>query len=1217
MSDASSQPNGSNPIADLKIGDRLGRFRVTGKLGRGSMGWVVRAQDITLKRAVALKLVPYKSDDEQQRTFGEQFIREARASAQLIHPGIVQIFEVGVDKGMIFIAMEILEGGTLEDIVGKDGAMDWQRAVKLCIQSADGLAYAHERGIVHRDIKPANIMLADSGHCKVTDFGLAHFDQAHGESDSPWKVVGTPLYMAPEAAKAKADARSDVFSLAGVLWFLLTGKPPFEIKHLADVLRVGKDIPLTPMRQLRQDLPPKLTKLLETALSHDAAFRHQSADDFGNDLRQLLVAEDVAAAKPKANRKPLWIGLTAALIAAIGVGVYFATRGEDPPPKPNPTALNPPQPGDNGQDPKDPTDPPHGATAIPPGGQSVLAAKPLESVQAMLGQDDQALGVFSFITAAHPALSQAGRVVVNTAPAEPNMAKLRVPIEGEIFAGHVYLLSFWIRGEPTERGDGIVHAYVRRARAPNQPLAIAHAPAKTQWQRIDVPFVAGFSLPKGFAELEFHVGQRVQTIDLADIRLLSYANRERIAAMPRSDLPLLDASPKAEPKPLDVFGAVAVASDAIRIGRMASSNDPRTYLFAGHVKDTPSSVTSKVTVPLDANARGLVALIDRDPAREVYRAAGVQNAAGLVNRRLVVIGEVEWSNELERPAIMVDDASRVRVVSLLQGKLRATDRQALIDAALYKHPVVIADTPASISFNKTQADVAFSKTPAPGDLRLRYAAKLFGAMSRKFGGADGSLVVDQAIELRGTPTYDPTADTLVLNLARIEDISKPTATTNNNTTSTPHKLAARAARLVIERSAAEQPSAVRLDQTIKKPVKQGTPFTLRLWARANLDKANVHIYVSQTGGSWKADVREGPTLTKKWQQLTITGTTKMDHPAGKWRVAIYPAIAEKVQVDITSVDLRAEGIAGNLIENGDFSKSFNGWKWTRNRTSKALAIKSSQAIKPGPAQVMAMRLESPGNSSDFGLVQDMQADVRPNQRIKLRMFARRVSGPGVVYLGPAVKGVTKLTGSELHRFELTSTWAPYEVLVRVPKAGFKSGRWQIALLAGRPKQQVDIACIEVQLVGSEEVLNQNSRFSALTANWTLLGPATQVRPVKLIEPNITGVATAGPIDLIESTDRARTRAALAEKLPYTFIVTGQVERRPQRLRDKSLMVVMRGGFVVVLPQPQADAIARNFGTDAKDLLGKKIRVKGPITEYRRGVPQIKIKRGGDLKVVGP
>ena len=368
-SDAQPESAPTNPIAKLKIGDRLGRFKVTGKLGRGAMGWVVKAEDITLKRKVALKIVPYRAEDPEQRKFGEQFIREAQASAQLIHPGIVQIFEVGVDKGMIFVAMEILTGGTLEELVEKQGPIFWRRAVEYCIQAADAMAYAHERGIIHRDIKPANIMLADSGHCKITDFGLAHFEHAGGDSSGPWKVVGTPYYMAPEAARGQSDARSDLFSLAGVLWFVLAGESPYEISHLSDVLQVGRKISLRP----RPNAPDKLVKALETELSHDPDFRFQSVPEFADRLREALNESEPPAAPPaKTKAKPAWFWPVVGVgVVAIGIALFFIfgggrandgdanSQGSPPNPLPKPISMGPASPQ------VDPVDPAGQSEPIP------------------------------------------------------------------------------------------------------------------------------------------------------------------------------------------------------------------------------------------------------------------------------------------------------------------------------------------------------------------------------------------------------------------------------------------------------------------------------------------------------------------------------------------------------------------------------------------------------------------------------------------------------------------------------------------------------------------------------------------------------------------------------------------------------------------------------------------------------------------------------------
>mgnify|MGYP006279186335 FL=1 len=285
-------------VSDIKIGQIIGRFRIVTRLGKGVMGWVVRADDIALQRPVALKLLPAAGDDEAQRKRVEQAVREARSAAQLIHPGIVQIYEIAKAGGLTVIAMEVLEGGSLEELVKTEGKIYWRRALEFGIQAADALAYAHERGIIHRDLKPANMMLSDSGHCKLTDFGLARAEFRHSEAEGP-KIAGTPHYMAPEVLEGNTGPQTDIFALGGVLWFLLAGEPPYDVKGLADVKRVGRQIKLADLRQRRPDVPAKAVEVIRRALEADPDERYVTAREFA---AALLEAQYTAAAETPASR---------------------------------------------------------------------------------------------------------------------------------------------------------------------------------------------------------------------------------------------------------------------------------------------------------------------------------------------------------------------------------------------------------------------------------------------------------------------------------------------------------------------------------------------------------------------------------------------------------------------------------------------------------------------------------------------------------------------------------------------------------------------------------------------------------------------------------------------------------------------------------------------------------------------------------------------------
>ena len=211
------------------VGKRLAHFRLLRPLGHGGMGMVIQAQDINLGRIVALKVLrkQIKGMDDYQRV--DQFLREARAAAQLEHPNAAHIYEINQCNGWWYIATEMIEGGTLWQIVQAAGHLAPEQACPLIADAASVLAAAHQLGIIHRDIKPQNLMLTRKGRCKVVDFGLVRVNDPNDPFDFAKRAVGTPDYMPPEATKqAEATPAYDVYSLGASLYYTLAGKPPFK-----------------------------------------------------------------------------------------------------------------------------------------------------------------------------------------------------------------------------------------------------------------------------------------------------------------------------------------------------------------------------------------------------------------------------------------------------------------------------------------------------------------------------------------------------------------------------------------------------------------------------------------------------------------------------------------------------------------------------------------------------------------------------------------------------------------------------------------------------------------------------------------------------------------------------------------------------------------------------------------------------------------------------
>jgi len=331
--------------------ERIAHFRVLGQLGQGGMGVVYRAEDEKLRRQVALKVLPEAvANDEERRT---RFLREARSAAAINHPNIATIYEVDEIDGRVFIAMELVEGGTLRARLAK-GAVTVSEVVRLARGIARGLARAHARGVVHRDLKPDNVMLTEEGEPKILDFGLAKLRE---ERDAPGptqleqaetasqvthegRLLGTPGYMSPEQARARpVDARTDVFAMGVVLYEMLTGELPFRGESTMDMLMAIARDPHRPVRERNPDVPESLAAVVDKCLAKAPEDRYPSARELAEALEAVAVSDDahvppsrrgaaatkslgaavVSDARPGTSR---WaIGAAGALVLAIAAGV--------------------------------------------------------------------------------------------------------------------------------------------------------------------------------------------------------------------------------------------------------------------------------------------------------------------------------------------------------------------------------------------------------------------------------------------------------------------------------------------------------------------------------------------------------------------------------------------------------------------------------------------------------------------------------------------------------------------------------------------------------------------------------------------------------------------------------------------------------------------------------------------------------------------------------
>jgi serine/threonine-protein kinase len=269
---------------------QLGPYEITGLIGRGGMGIVFKAFDPSLHREIAIKVMgPHLADDHAAV---QQFLREARAAAAVVHPNVVTVHAVSEYKGLPYLVMEYVPGISLQARLNRGGPLELCDILRVGAETAAGLAAAHARGLIHRDIKPANLLLAPTGPAterwtvKITDFGLARFAEPTGVSHDG-AVAGTPDYMAPEQARGRTlDHRADLFALGSVLYALCAGRVPFHADTQLAVLRLVCEHVPPPVRELNPALPDWLARIVSKLHAKDPADRFQSAAEVAELLDQ-------------------------------------------------------------------------------------------------------------------------------------------------------------------------------------------------------------------------------------------------------------------------------------------------------------------------------------------------------------------------------------------------------------------------------------------------------------------------------------------------------------------------------------------------------------------------------------------------------------------------------------------------------------------------------------------------------------------------------------------------------------------------------------------------------------------------------------------------------------------------------------------------------------------------------------------------------------------
>lgn len=266
--------------------EKLGRYEIVSVIGKGAMGLVYRAVDPLIDRIVAVKTINLDLSKDELAQFEKRFQREVKSAGRLNHPNIVTVFDVGKSDGIAYMAMEFLEGQELRDMLDSGTVLPNDKIARIIAEVAEGLAYAHDHGVVHRDIKPSNIMILRNGLVKIMDFGVAHMPT--GSRTMAGMVLGSPKYMSPEQVVGQTvDGRSDIFSLGVVLYETLTGHPPFAGDNISNIMyRILNENP-SPPNFLNIGLPERFNDIVAKALAKRPEDRYQTAREMSKDLRAL------------------------------------------------------------------------------------------------------------------------------------------------------------------------------------------------------------------------------------------------------------------------------------------------------------------------------------------------------------------------------------------------------------------------------------------------------------------------------------------------------------------------------------------------------------------------------------------------------------------------------------------------------------------------------------------------------------------------------------------------------------------------------------------------------------------------------------------------------------------------------------------------------------------------------------------------------------------
>ncbi|TWT43000.1 Serine/threonine-protein kinase PknB [Thalassoglobus neptunius] len=319
-----------------RVGEKIGSFELRECVGFGAFGSVWKAWDSELDRLVALK-IPRKGQLDEAEI--EKFLREAKAVAQLNHPHVVKVHQSGIDRGVVYIASDFIDGVTIAERL-LNSKLSFRQSAALCSKIASALHHAHERGVIHRDLKPSNVMLDQSLEPHLMDFGLAKREAGEITMTAEGLILGTPAYMSPEqalGAPATVDRRSDIYSLGVVFYEMLTGERPFRGNERLLIYQVLNEFPDPPRKKNRQ-IPKDLETICLKAIDKSPERRYQTAEEFADDLQRFMDGVPIQA-RPISliERTSRWIrrnvmqtvAMVSLIVALVAIAGFIVVANRD------------------------------------------------------------------------------------------------------------------------------------------------------------------------------------------------------------------------------------------------------------------------------------------------------------------------------------------------------------------------------------------------------------------------------------------------------------------------------------------------------------------------------------------------------------------------------------------------------------------------------------------------------------------------------------------------------------------------------------------------------------------------------------------------------------------------------------------------------------------------------------------------------------------------